>query len=308
MQIVKEHFAQLADWAYPLAILIDDLDRCKSTYVVELLEGIQTLFRDVPVTYVVAADRQWLSDCYKAEYGGFAGFAEEPGRPLGYLFLDKTFQLSAILPTIPPDMRSDFWARLVDRAPSIDRDELSQARDDAAGKFAETTTEEEVWKAWEAFDKDPGSTPAQRRATLEAVAIQLSTPALQKQTEHALRPFAPLLDSNPRAMKRLVNSYGIVRDIETLNKGSLGDRSAQQRTALWVILQLRWPTLAEHLKRHPEDLRAFQEFMPDAAPADAPADLQALFVDPEVRRVVRGEAEGIEVQLDSDYVNNHAVS
>jgi hypothetical protein len=108
-------------------------------------------------------------------------------------------------------------------------------------------------------------------------------------------------------MKRLVNSYGIVRDIEVLNKGSLGDRSEQQRTALWVVLQLRWPTLAEYLKRHPEVIQDFKELRRDTAPANAPADLQALFIDPEVRRVVRGEAEGIEVQLDSEYIKNHAI-
>ena len=40
----------------PVIIFIDDLDRCDSEFVVELLEGIQTLFREAPVTYVVAAD------------------------------------------------------------------------------------------------------------------------------------------------------------------------------------------------------------------------------------------------------------
>jgi hypothetical protein len=39
-----------------VAIFIDDLDRCESAYVVELLEGIQTLFREAPVIFVVAAD------------------------------------------------------------------------------------------------------------------------------------------------------------------------------------------------------------------------------------------------------------
>ena len=72
MQAAKAHFADLIDWLhYPVAIFIDDLDRCKGSTVVELLEGVQTLFRDAPVVYLVAADRDWLSDSYAAEYGAF---------------------------------------------------------------------------------------------------------------------------------------------------------------------------------------------------------------------------------------------
>jgi KAP family P-loop domain len=41
----------------PVVVFVDDLDRCESKYVVEFLEGIQTLFREAPITYVVAADR-----------------------------------------------------------------------------------------------------------------------------------------------------------------------------------------------------------------------------------------------------------
>src|SRR3712207_7942290 len=39
---------------------VDDLDRCQSSYVIRLLEGIQTLFSDPRVMYVISADRRWL--------------------------------------------------------------------------------------------------------------------------------------------------------------------------------------------------------------------------------------------------------
>ena len=35
----------------PVAIIIDDLDRCEADFVVELLRGIQTLFHESNVTY-----------------------------------------------------------------------------------------------------------------------------------------------------------------------------------------------------------------------------------------------------------------
>ena len=85
MRLVQEHLADLTKWIHhDIVVMIDDLDRCKSPYVVELLEGIQTLFRDIPVTYVVAADRDWLADSYASEYATFGSLAGEPGRPVGY--------------------------------------------------------------------------------------------------------------------------------------------------------------------------------------------------------------------------------
>src|SRR5262249_10595706 len=46
--------------ARPVAIFIDDLDRCDEPYVVDLLNGIQVLFRSKRVAYLVAADRDWI--------------------------------------------------------------------------------------------------------------------------------------------------------------------------------------------------------------------------------------------------------
>src|SRR5919204_60121 len=73
MGIVKRRFDFLIRRIdAPVAIFIDDLDRCRSDYVVELLEGIQTLFVTSQVTYVVAADRGWLCESYAKIYEDFA--------------------------------------------------------------------------------------------------------------------------------------------------------------------------------------------------------------------------------------------
>jgi hypothetical protein len=87
----------------PIVIYIDDLDRCTSDYVVELLEGIQTLLREHPFVYIIASDRQWICSSFEKVYADFGGSIGEPGRPLGYLFLDKVFQLTASLPQITDD-------------------------------------------------------------------------------------------------------------------------------------------------------------------------------------------------------------
>jgi hypothetical protein len=294
MKAVNEHFAELIAWLhYPVIILIDDLDRCRGDYVVRLLEGIQTLFRDQPVAYVVAADRDWLSDSYQAAYGDFVSANDEPGRPLGYLFLEKTFQLSVTLPPPSTAIHAGFWGRLLRPGETVDRGVLAAARASADRAFSGLGSEAAIREELQA---NPGATPLEQQARREAAAIQLASPAVAQEAQHALQPFAGLLDSNPRAMKRLVNAYGMARGIETLGGEDLGGgRAAQQMTALWTILALRWPRLADWLADHPDDIAC----VGDRAPDDVPEELAPLFTDPEVEAVVAGEGEGIEVRLDA---------
>jgi hypothetical protein len=130
---------------------------------------------------------------------------------------------------------------------------LERARQQAETLFQGASSEIEVLKR---LNREPGTTPEQRVARAEAAAIVLSTPDLGRERARALMPFAPLLDPNPRAMKRLVNAYGISRSVEVLNfKNLSGSRTAQQRRALWTILNLRWPLLGAWFAAHPDDIR-----------------------------------------------------
>jgi hypothetical protein len=301
METVQAHFGDLVSWLhYPVAVLIDDLDRCKGPYVVELLEGIQTLFRDQPVAYVVAADREWLSDAYQEEYRDFVSAADEPGRPLGYLFLEKTFQMSVTLPAPVGDARDAFWDRLIRPGDGVDRAELAEARKQADADFAGLASEDAIRRK---LVEEPGSTPAEVQARREAAAVQLATPAAAKEAEHALRDFTGLLDPNPRAMKRLVNAYGIARGIETLGGDNLaGGSVAQQQTALWTILSLRWPRLADHLAGTPGDVALVGDA--GAVLDSVPESLRPLFRDQRVVDVVTGD--GVEARLDAATVGRCA--
>jgi KAP-like P-loop domain-containing protein len=299
MQSAKEHFARVVKWlGYPVAILIDDLDRCRDKYVVELLEGVQTLFRDVPVVYLVAADRDWLADSYANEYRSFKNRADEPGRPFGYLFLEKTFQLSTRVPTMSPEILTRFWGRLIrtDRLP--DQDELREAREEADQAFQGLETEEEIRQA---IVSHPGESAADQQARAEAAAMKLAAPEHGAATEHSLVPFAPLVDSNPRSLKQLVNAFGIARDIETLYGRNLrGNIVAQHRTALWTILRLRWPKLADYLGEHPAHVALIGT--KKKLPNGLPGGLRPLFSDPRVIRVVRGDAKDVRAKLNEQAI------
>ncbi len=79
----------------PLHILIDELDRCRPTYAIEMLERIKHLFGVSNVAFVIATDTEQLQHSIRAVYGeGFDAKA--------YLrrFFDRTYRFDE------PDLRS----------------------------------------------------------------------------------------------------------------------------------------------------------------------------------------------------------
>lgn len=233
---------------YPICVFIDDLDRCRSGYVVELLEGIQTLFSSEPVTYVVTADRRWLCESFATVYSDFAEAVGEPGRPLGYLFLEKTFQISAEIPPMPANRRDEYWGRLMETTPVVaDGNDERHRVEELSRIFDSASSQTEIEERVELL-----SGSRRNDQVLAAAVRRLNAPDIERQEESLLGEFAPLVENNPRSMKRLLNAYGIERD-RLFRDGHLLNKSQRRQLALLTILRLRWPQLAEHLSRHPRD-------------------------------------------------------
>ncbi|CNJ78152.1 Predicted P-loop ATPase [Yersinia mollaretii] len=57
------------DYDYPLFIFIDELDRCRPTYAIEMLETIKHLFDMKRVVFIIATDKEQLEHSIKAVYG-----------------------------------------------------------------------------------------------------------------------------------------------------------------------------------------------------------------------------------------------
>ena len=74
----------------PLIVVIDELDRCRPSYAVELLEVAKHLFAVDHIVFVLAVNRSELAHSIRALYG--SGFDAE-----GYLrrFFDVDFRLPA---------------------------------------------------------------------------------------------------------------------------------------------------------------------------------------------------------------------
>jgi hypothetical protein len=275
MNEIKERFNTLVDRLHPcrVAIFIDDLDRCHSDYVVSLLEGIQTLFREASVVYVVAADRRWLDACYAKEYEKHAAEIYEPGKSLGTLFLEKAFRFSTPMPGIPNELKERYWDYLLQLGAEKRDEDWAKARRTARELALRTTCEAELRDLVESGE-DPS--PLVQQAVREEVAVRLAAPEVTERLEHTLKPYAKLLEPNPRAMKRLVNAYS-ANLVRAILSATYIDR---HQLVLWTILSARWPQLAYDLEREPRKLHE----MASGADPDALRNIG----DPDVIQVVGG--------------------
>jgi hypothetical protein len=236
----------------PVCIIVDDLDRCRPDYVVSLLQGIQTAFRHPSVAWIVTADRHWIRTSFENQYASMAAGVANPGQPLGYLFLEKVFQISTQLPGISPATRARFWEQLLKRAdhkagnvsgplfiPMLSERSVEQKR-------AVLRTEEPNLTRARADELLKSSESPEDRA---AIVLELSaSPAAEAETTHLLSRFKDVVSDIPRMMKRTVNAFAVRQAI-----GALEDNAVPpMMLARWTILEQRFPALADLLADHPD--------------------------------------------------------
>ncbi len=279
MNEIKRRFKVLIGRLKPkrVAVFIDDLDRCQSKYVIELIEGIQTLFREAPVVFVIAADRKWLNACYEETYNELKPFVCQPGKELGVLFLEKIFQLSTSVPGIPREFKETYWQKLISVTTPENERTITEARQLAEGMLAGAGTEGAILRL---VNSSQGNSFLEQRAIREQAILRLATPDVMERTEHALRPFADFLEPNPRSMKRLVNAYSVNRALGILSHIDV----ERDRLALWTILSSRWPLLREYLEKNPEKV---VDILQESS-AGIPKELEGLIKDKDVVSIVRG--------------------
>lgn len=251
----------------PVAVMIDDLDRCNAQFVVELLQTVQTLYRRARVLYVVAGDRDWICASYEKIYSDFTGTVAEPGRSLGHLFVEKVFQLSVEVPPLLDHQRDSFWNDLIAGTPETTPAEEQRIEEEIAEEVDNLDTEAEIISYVQSQRGD-----ARRASIAGAQAFRrMQSAPLTREREHFLSRYAHLIEPNPRAMKRLLNAYGFRRgyDIQAVAP------SDPDALARWTILENRWPILTDHLSGRKSG-------------ADTGQAIDALMLDDEVRRVAEG--------------------
>lgn len=293
LEKIKDYFREIVKRIdHPVIIYIDDLDRCPSSYVVDLLESLQTLFNDSRVFYVLAADRRWLYGSFEERYREFRKHIEEPGKQIGYLFLDKLFQLSISVPQITPEMQESYLNYLYFGEKQGERD-LEKVRREAREEFKRITSESELIRTL-GRREDRAEDQIRREEAVRASAKV----EIEAGTEYFLKQFAHLLEPNPRSIKRLVNNYGIYRAIIILSDPSVIDTvEKRKKFALWNIVAMRWPMIAEYME---DDRNQISAIVEGSANNIVQEEIKELITMREVQNVFKGKK--IDTSLDADYV------
>lgn len=245
------------------------------------------------LTYVVAADRKWICTSFEQAYEAFGHTIGEPGRPLGYLFLDKMFQVSASIPRLSPETQRRYWQGLLRAAASTDPKALEKTRKQAESEAQEKVKDAHTQEELDAKIAEVRHDPVQEQAMRAAAAKQITSGEAQRQTEHRLQRFADLLEPNPRAMKRLVNAYGLHQATHFIE----GRQVSPEALAQWTIIELRWPLLADVLAARPQSVVDVANGQAPVA-GSFPHDIEGLFSDEAVRSVLVGDRAGGAAALD----------
>ena len=247
MQALARHFIkQVNRIGYPVAIFIDDLDRCNKEYGIKLLEGLQTIFKKANVVYVIAADRKWVSTMYEDQYSIFAQAIAKPAKPFGWVFLDKIFQLIVELPDISSAQKKIYWDKLLDISEAKENGNTGADINEIKKQIHAAANNTEKMK----FINTNLVTPENKQMVREEIVGSLEIGEEEKKLEHRLQNYIDLIEPNPRAMKRLINDVSTARAISFL----YGQDVDEDQLILWSILKLQHPLIADYFWINPEKI------------------------------------------------------
>jgi hypothetical protein len=179
-----------------IVLYIDDLDRCPTTMVIKVLEAVHLLLAFPLFVVVVAVDARWLASSLREHYGQLSGPDATPED-----YLEKIFQVPFRIQPLPPRQREQMVRGLL--MPSI-MEPIAQRQPTSVEVTVPETDVDEFTRVVLSFS-DTAST---RQALSDAINLTVSDKELAQAQE-----VAPLIGSTPRAVKRFVNVYLLVKSI-----------------------------------------------------------------------------------------------
>ncbi|HAF27928.1 MAG TPA: hypothetical protein DCG75_02670 [Bacteroidales bacterium] len=253
MNRIKKHFGKLVDninskkKKRQLAIFIDDIDRCNKEFIVNLLEGIQTLFKEKRVLYIVAGDKKWITTSFGNTYEEFSNGNEECNQ-LGELFLEKAFQLSFRMPNVEKDAKQRYWNYIlglpeqdpdnIQKLDSVEKLNKNQKRE--VRNIIQNTTEDITANE---FMKNIENTYNLNQDAVSDLIIEEKNSDTEE-IQHLLKNFHSVIDPNPRSIIRLANNYTMTRSILIAERKDL----TADKIFRWLVVEDLFPKIKAEIK------------------------------------------------------------
>jgi hypothetical protein len=216
---VAEAVAERVPEVQRIVLYVDDLDRCPSEKVVEVLQAVHLLLAFKLFVVVVGVDSRWLERSLEAHY---EALLEEPGN-----YLEKIFQIPFILQRMTPSRYQD----LIEGLTALVGQPSGPAEARPAGTTASPAPEVPEASAGPATPTIPAETESPRvvatpepappvltPVSVPAAPVLPPPPALPRPealvisaAERALLGHLGGIVPTPRAAKRLVNIYRMLR-------------------------------------------------------------------------------------------------
>jgi nucleoside phosphorylase len=225
-----------------IVLYIDDLDRCPADKVVQVLEAVHLLLAFPLFVVVVAVDARWVSGALNEQYGRLLGEIDsginsgtpQPGghgtaTPIDYL--EKIFQIPFWLSPMSQSARKRMIEGLL--AGSLAQGEsttaIGEAVDESAPKdTAPQSVDDESAQLIEEEVIEAGDYPA-TDLNPEALIIQPAELAF-------INELSPLLGRSPRALKRFVNIYRLIKSSLSETDHPMFDPSAGETAEFKVAM------------------------------------------------------------------------
>jgi hypothetical protein len=256
------------DDRHGLAVFVDDLDRCSSAHIVEVVEAMNQIFNSDQqhrCVFILGLDPDVVSANINVAYAGTVERLITENRSLGERFgrefLAKLVQLSVSLPEPHHEALKSFMAKITNNEDLARNGRGERVANAQGGPLNATGAGEYVAKPGE------GQVPLSSRYT------EASAPAtIRDSPDIAEAEFAalPYLERNPRAVKRFHNAFRLQLYVAREDERVEFSFSRDELVALskWVVIRLRWPEFGRIAEDEPELLKRLEAAANDESPPE----------------------------------------
>jgi hypothetical protein len=232
-----------------IVVLIDELDRCPLERVVDILEAIKLFLSEEIFIVLMAIDTRVAAEAIRLHYKD----VKNPDLPHEYL--EKIVQLPLQVPRAgDAALKVYLNSHMPTAAAAIKQEEEKEKKE--ADKLAAPTNLDIVTPP--PSIKSPTTQPRReppivRRADSISSRPKFSdTPTEFEQVADLAQKF---LESNPRRIKRLLNTYRYVKMLANAQHEPVDDPNWQKATLAWLVFTMRWPAFIEAAYNAREELR-----------------------------------------------------